>query len=194
MTTNDYSLENFNKFLDYVLDKGLMKPETAKGRKRAANTILGILEPEETQDLRSIDLDHVAHRFANLQGGSFKPASLKVYQTRTRSALTDFFQYVENPIGFKPSVAQRTRKSSGDGKKSDKKQQGKPKNVTPQQPAPPNPNELHDKTDTHDKLVFPIPIRPGLIVKVSNIPADLTQTEAEKIAAVVTALAVVNPE
>lgn len=38
-------------------------------------------------------------------------------------------------------------------------------------------------------VVYPIPIRPGLIVRIANLPDDLTKAEAEKIAAVVMALA-----
>ena len=189
MTTKDYSLDGFNKFLDYVVDKGLMKPDTAKGRKRAANAILGILGPDECSDLRSIDIDQVAQRFANLQGSEFKPASLREYQNRTRSALADFFDYVEDPISFKPSAKQRKRKGAENGEKPTKKASGRSSRGTAK-----NPVDSHDKTDTHDKLVFPIPIRPGLIVEVSNIPEDLTSAEANKISAVVSALAVASSE
>lgn len=193
METKDYSIDAFNKFLDYVIDKGLMKPETAKSRKRAANAVLGILEPEDRADLRKIDLDHVSHRFANLQGSSFKPTSLKMYASRTNAALSDFIQYVEDPMGFKPSLSPRSRKSSENGKNEGKKVE---KTTGNSQSGAGGGQSVHrnEHTETHSHLVFPIPIREGVIVKVSNIPADLSATEAEKIAAVVKALAVVSTE
>jgi len=36
----DYSLDALNRFLDYALEKGLLKPETSKSRKTAVNKIL----------------------------------------------------------------------------------------------------------------------------------------------------------
>lgn len=193
MVTRDYSLDSFNKFLDHVIEKGLMKPETAKGRKRAANSILGILEPDECTDLREIDVDHVSHRFANLQGTEFKPASLKVYQSRLRSALSDFVRYVEDPIGFKSAVNTRATKASEKSKATAKNTAKTVGNYIDAAPTGGTDN-TDTKTETHSSLVFPIPIRPGLIVKVSNIPDDLTQAEAEKLSAVIKALAMANPE
>lgn len=193
MVTKDYSLDSFNKFLDYVIEKGLMKPETAKGRKRAANSILGILQPDECDDLREIDVDHVSHRFANLQGAEFKPASLKVYQSRLRSALADFFRYVEDPFSFKSSVTPRATKGADKSKDKEKKAI---KTEAKGEATPPEDSGEQGvgKTDTHSSLVFPIPIRPGLVVKISHIPDDLTQAEAEKISAVIKALAMASPE
>lgn len=194
MVTRDYSLDNFNRFLDYVIEKGLMKPETAKGRKRASNSILGILESDECTDLRQIDVDLVSHRFANLQGAGFKPASLKVYQSRLRSALSDFFRYIEDPIGFKSAASPRVTKGYEKGKTTNKntsKTEGSHKSSGP---VVEDADNTEAKAETHSSLVFPIPIRPGLIVKVSNIPDDLTQAEAEKLSAVIKALAMPNPE
>jgi hypothetical protein len=48
-------------------------------------------------------------------------------------------------------------------------------------PPPPTPPEL---------TVFPIPLRPGVVVKI-HIPHDLTRFESERIAEVVRAFAVV---
>lgn len=45
----------------------------------------------------------------------------------------------------------------------------------------------------HDMVVFPIPIRPDVIVRV-HIPHDLTKKEAEQISRVVMALAVTTAE
>lgn len=190
MTEKNYSLDGLNRFADYVIEKGLMKPETAKARKRAANSILGILGPSEVEDLRSINVDHVSQRFANLQGIGFKPASLKVYKSRLKSVLADYFLYVEDPINFKSTV--NTRMSTSSDKKP---KNGKTKEKTianGDASHVPSASNHHLEAEKHGSLVFPIPIRPGLIVKMLNIPDNLTKAEAEKISAVIRALAMVE--
>lgn len=180
----DYSLDALNKFLDYVADKGMMKAETAKGRKVAANKIFEKLTPEERQDLRLANLDTEAERFGNRQGSDYMPASLQVYKSRVKSALSDFFSWVDNPAAFRPSVATRSGATKPNG--SAKKTNTETVNVAPKVDTPP----LHNPgAGASDHLIFPIPIRPGLVVKLTNIPVDLTTAEAEKIAQVVRALA-----
>lgn len=192
MTTHDYSLAGLNRFLDYALTKGLMKKETASGRKRAANQILGVLDEHELADLRTVDLDATAKRFANLQGAKFKPSSLQVYVSRTNSAIQDFIAYVDDPINFKSSVNTRDSSNGGSAKKAKQSQQ----NTSSKKETPPREEVRHaggEERGPHghpETLVFPIPVRPGLVVKISNIPSDLTEAEASKIAAVVKALAV----
>lgn len=186
----NYSLDAFNEFLDYTLLKGILKPETAKSRKVAANKILEKVTPDERADLRLVNLDVEAERFANRQGNGYLAASLKVYKSRAKSALSDFFSYVENRMAFRPSVANRgagkpskgSAKRSGASPGSSKIEAPAPASVVGAHPAPALPSG-------HDNLMFPIPIRPGLIVKLTNIPADLTAAEAEKIAQVIKALA-----
>lgn len=200
MTERNYSLNGLNKFLDYASDKGLMKKETAAGRKRAANQILGILDEHELMDLRKIDVEAVSHRFANLQGSNFKPSSLQIYISRTKSAVQDFITYVDNPISFRPSINQRGATGSPSPKKGSKKQSA----LKSEDSATNNNASEHQSTErkTHghhansgnsvSTLVFPIPIRPEVIVNVSNIPADLTEAEAAKIASVIKALATLS--
>jgi len=121
MSERNYSLTGLNQFLDYALEKGLMKKETAAGRKRAANQVLGILDDHELQDLRMVDLEASASRFAILQGSNFKPSSLQVYVSRTKSAAQDFISYVDDPINFKSSVNVRANPTNGNSKKTKKK-------------------------------------------------------------------------
>lgn len=197
MSERDYSLTGLNKFLDYASDKGLMKKETASGRKRAANQILGILDEHELHDLRQVDLEATANRFANLQGSKFKPSSLQVYVSRTKSAVQDFISYVDDPINFKSSVSVRASSGNGGGNKRTKKQKDTKKNDSSTSHTPPahthGPGvapQSHPPATQPGTLVFPVPIRADLIVNISNIPSDLTEQEAAKIAAVVKALAV----
>lgn len=201
MNQRDYSLKGLNRFLDYAADKGLMKKETASGRKRATNQILGVLDDHELLDLREVDVESAASRFANLQGTNFKPSSLQVYVSRTRSAVQDFISYVDDPINFKSSVNKRTPSGNGGGKKNQKKHKDKSKDAPLSPPDRPHQSDGHAhgaplQSHSHARhpgtLVFPVPIRTDLIVSISNIPSDLTEQEAAKIAAVIKALAVTS--
>ncbi len=187
MTTKDYSLDGLNKFLDYAMNKGLLKKNTAQSRKRAANKILSVLEPNEINDLREVDVQHAFERFANLQGTSFKPSSLQVYLSRLNSALTDFFSYVDSPATFKPAGMQR---NSSKSRGNDQKQNKTAKKAAIQPRPDSSSHSAHDDYHSEKHIVIPVPLRHGLTVKINNIPPDLTRLEAEKLAAVVRAYAV----
>lgn len=186
MAESKYSAQALNAFLDYAAKKGLLKKNTAISRKIASMKILDILDDSDKIDLRKIDIDDVFDRFQNRSGANFKPESLAVYKSRFKSALDDFIRWNENPSAFRPSAKTRSSRNSeaqesgardtnaatGSSRKRDSKNQTRVR---------------HD-LDAHG-VVFPVPIREGVIVRIANIPNDLTKEEANKIAAVVHALA-----
>jgi len=186
----DYSLDALNRFLDYALEKGLLKPETAKSRKTAVNKILEKISDEERSDVRKVDLDREADHFANRQGAGYIPASLQTYKSRAKTALADFEAYVDSPMTFKPSVAAngKGQVKGGGGQAARKPKPGKPAGLAEVR------DRSHDSGNSGGErkaegLTFPVPIRPGLIVQLQGVPFDLTPAEAEKIAQVVKALA-----
>lgn len=181
-----YSRDELLEFLDFLAEKGLMKRATASSRKAASNVLLSILSEEEAVDLRGLDVDDLMMRFANLRQGDFKPDSLSVYKSRLNGALQDFFRWRDNPMTFKPSIAFK-----------DKPSRASTALVTTERKAPttdkrslPNPNVPTGfaAIDEVAMITFPIPLRPGVIVKVVGIPNDLSPEEAEKIGKVVLAL------
>jgi site-specific recombinase XerD len=106
-----FSRDALNEFLDFVGDKGLLKKTTAQARKIASNIVLGILDEDESADLSKVDLENVIQRHRNLAAGKITPRTLATYESRTRIAVRDFFEYVKNPSSWKPGQ-QRTRKPS----------------------------------------------------------------------------------
>ena len=175
--STDYSREGLMAFLDYLGTKGLMKKPTVSGRKAAAKALLGILSAEEAKDLSKLDLDQLTRRFSNLKGKDFKPQSLQVYKSRLASALEDFQNYRRNPLGFRPSLSPKKGRASGS---LPRKEVGEETviDTSTRRPAP-----------LADELIFPIPLRDGVVVRIACIPSDLTSAEARKIANVVLALA-----
>ena len=115
------------EFLEFMGGKGLLKKTTASARKDASKTILGILDENEAVDLSKVDLESVIQRHRNIATSRIKPRTLTTYESRTRTAVRDFLEYVENPSGWKPSTKQRasrvggiTRSTKMDSKDEDK--------------------------------------------------------------------------
>lgn len=176
----DYSAKAFFEFMDYLSAKGLLKPNTAASRKAAGNKMLDILEEDEKQDLRKIDIDALHARFSNLSGTTYSPKSLQVYKSRFKKAREDFIRFVDNPSGFKPTVTPREAPSASNN--AGKKPKAKAKSSTASQPS-------SQPSGFREPLVFPIPIRPDVTVEIRNLPDDLSEAEAARVAAVVQALA-----
>ncbi len=186
MADKDYSLEALNRFFDFAAAKGILKRNTAQSKKMAANKVLAVADDAEKADLRTADIEATFERFQNLQGTEYKPESLQVYLSRVRSAVAEFISYVENPAGFKPSTTARTR-SKNEKKSKDRSAAPRTEDVNSTRTEP-NDREEHDQPH----VVVPIPLREGLTLKISNIPADLTVAEANRIAAIIKAYAVVE--
>lgn len=185
--TSSYSVKDLGDFLDWASSKGLLKQATAQSRKVAALKVLGALDPSEQEDLRAVDRDGAFQRFVNKFGGNFTPDSLVTYRSRFNSALEDFLRYRNDPTSFKFAAPQKAGKANGNsrpGKGSDTAE----KSRTPARAAPLP--AASSATPFHTEVVFPIPIRDGVIVRVHNLPANLTRAEAQRIAAVILALAV----
>lgn len=176
------SLSSLLDFMDYLANKGLMPRNTAVGRKAACNKVLGILDPEEQTDVTQIDVENAMTRFINLEGKGYTPGSLVVYKGRVASAIADFRSYLENPAGFKPSAGSKKAKAdNGKGNSTSK--------INRNDSAKPTIESKHEVTAQPSANVFPIPIRADVVVRINGLPFDLTPAEADKIAAVVKALA-----
>lgn len=184
MADKDYSISAFNRFFEYAASSGLLKRNTAHSRKAATNKIVDVLEEEELSDLRNINIDQVFERFQNKHSMDYKPDSLQVYLSRARTALTDFISYVDNPSTFKANGAQRSSTKA----KSERKKATGPKRAPSQNSSNLEYEQAHDVRH----IVVPVPLREGLTVKISNLPADLTVSEAERLAAIVKAYSVPN--
>lgn len=172
-----YSEEELLAFIDYLSAKNLLGSSTASGRKAAALKILAALDPEEKTDLRNLDIEQTFQRFSNKFGKEFTPQSLITYKSRFNSALSDFFKYHENLAGYKTGTTKKTSKDNGsESKVSNKKVTAKDK-----------PSPFGDLLPEPKSYVLQIPISNGALVEIRNLPMDLTEADATKIAAVIKA-------
>jgi len=174
---NAYSADDLLEFLDHAGDKGLMSAATAQALAVATRNVLGILSDAEKVDLRQLDLDAAVKRFTNKRAKDFNPSSLKEYGRRIRRAVDLFLSWRDDPANF----TVKTRTTAGPRKKD--KEFGNDGSTTRETSTEQAPDEL---AGTYRSA---IPIRPGLVVTLVNIPNDLTSAEAERIAGFVRMLA-----
>lgn len=173
-------------FLEYLAQKGLMAPATARARKAAVNMVLGILDEQEAQDVTAIDLDSVMSRFGHLQGKDYTPDSLRTYRSRVKAALDDFESYLQNPLAFKPSLQTREKKPSAARSPANMSARELRSPETRQEPRA----QGAPLVGPMESSILPIPIRADLTVRIQGLPFDLTEAEARRIAAVIQAMAV----
>jgi hypothetical protein len=187
MTTPTNTPNDLLAFLDYLATKGLMNGVTASGRKAAVKTLFSVLDDNESGDVTALNLDEVAMRFLNKRGGEFKPDSVKVYKSRVASAIEDFKKYRADPLNFKVSLTPKPSTKKTD--KAPSHLMEKPAGAAPSVQSHHHPIEPFVSPS---ELVFPVPIRPNVIVKIVGLPSDLTKLEAARIANVIQALATVD--
>lgn len=180
MADKDYSEHAFLEFLRQGTVAGLIKPATARSRKLAAKHLLVELRSHERLDLRLVDVDELCTRFHKLQGSSIRPENLQVYNERLKSGLKDFFSWISDPTEF----------SSIEGEQPEAKMVAS--RDTPGQALAREELALNPPRSPYD--IFPVPLREDLVVYLQNVPLDLSQSEARKIAAVINALAVPDEE
>lgn len=178
------SLNDLMGFLDYLGDKGLMTKNAVTGRKAAVGKVLGVLDPEEVEDVFTINLDQTMTRFINLEGKSYTQGSLKSYQSRVAASLADFASYLKDPLSFKPAGGKVSTKPKDAKGRSSGKQAKTSSSVEPR-----TPEDSKQEPAPFGSNVLPIPIRENLVVRIFGLPFDLKPNEANKIASVVKAMA-----
>jgi hypothetical protein len=162
---DEYSVEDLLDFLEHASQRGLMPAATATALAVAARNVLGVLEEKERSDLRTLDMDAVTKRFMNKRARDYNPASLRSYASRTKTALDYYFSWRDNPAGFSPRTRTRTPKGTLES--------------TPTVEQMPSGSGYQTS----------VPIRPGHVVTLVNLPDNLTKGEAERLAQFIRLLA-----
>jgi hypothetical protein len=174
----DYSREALARFIDFVVDKGLVNSSTAQGWRVATGKVLAELDPGQRADVRTIDVDAVFRVFLNRHPGRLSPVSVGEYRRRVGRAIEEFVKWVEDPGGYGArSSAWQTRSEGRLGARSS--------------PAP------RQERDGGRPLLPPTagggialsyPLRPGFLAQVT-VPPDLTVDEARRMGAFLLTLA-----
>ncbi len=182
--TQQPNFEALISFLDYLADKGLMKRHTVSSRKAVVNKIFGALDDADRQDVLAADVDTMIDRFVNLEGNNYTPESLQTYRSRLKSTLEDFAAYRSDPLSFRPSVQQRAARRTKSQTEA---------NSTSDEKTPVEDGRIQETADIRSvnqpTSIFPIPLRADLTIKIQGLPFDLTESEANKLSAIIKAFA-----
>lgn len=173
---NEYSAEDLLDFLSHAGDRGLMPAATSQALAVATRNVFSVLGENEQTDLRTLDLNALIKRFNNKRAKDFTQASLKEYGRRLHRAIELYLGWKQDPANFTVktrATAPRSRErkeSTAESAETDFRLSGPPTlNATGYQSA--------------------FPVRPGVVVHLTNIPNDLTEAEANRLAQFVKMLA-----
>lgn len=177
---NQYSSDDLLEFLDHAAERGLMPAATAQALAVASRNVFGILSDEERSDLGQLDVPAVVKRFNNKRAKDFSPSSLKEYGRRVTRAIDLFLKWREDPANF-------TVKTRATGRRKERVQDSA---ESPQLNLESDQPEGHMSVQRGGAYQSAVPVRPGLVVSIANIPHDLTKAEAERLANFVRMLAI----
>ena len=173
----------FVQHWDWVAEKGLMPPATARAYRAAVSQILKIDHGWEDLEVQGLDVDALISRFRNLS--SLSPTSLSTYESRFRSALPSYASYLENPASYEP----RGRRNTSRGDRTRPKGNGMEETETgPEEAAGPSPDP---PAAAARLVVYPFPVRQDLFAEL-KLPADLSLEEARRLARFLEAVALTD--
>lgn len=171
----DYSRAALARFIEFVVEKGLVHPATAQGWRVATSKVLEDVGPAEAEDVRRIDVDATFRAFLNRNPGRLSPASVGEYRRRVSRAIEEFVRWVEDPgsyafrpAGRPPKVESRARPPAA--------AERVPRSELPRGPSPAG-------------ISLEYPLRPDHSAQVV-VPRNLTVEEARRIGAFLLTLAV----
>jgi hypothetical protein len=102
--------EGLLEFLGWATKKGNLNPNTAAALRAASRELLGV-EADDGNfagvEIRSLDVDDLGRRFANLRAAAYTPASPETYQSRFRRAVEMYKKFLENPASWRPDARER---------------------------------------------------------------------------------------
>jgi hypothetical protein len=174
----DYSREALARFVDYVVDKGLVNPSTAQGWRVATAKVLEDLSGEEKADVRRIDVEATFRAFLNRNPGRLSPASVGEYRRRVGRAIEEFVSWVENPGGY-------GNRSAAWAAKTEQRPRSRPAGLSRREQRSANSS---GSSASDEEMSLDYPLRPGRLARVV-LPRDLTVDEARRMGAFLVTLA-----
>jgi len=172
MADQNYSRDGLLDFLKEAAVTGIINPGVARSRKTAAEKLLDHLTPEERINLRQLDVDELCSRIHKMEDSSIREEAINLYNSRLKSALADYFNFLADPQSFRSSASNFA--PAVQVQKRDSAEQHALESIA-----------LH-RAGTQDDII-PIPLREDLIVYLQGLPLNLSASEAHKIVTVVKA-------
>jgi len=178
MSDEMYRATRLVEFLRQAPEQGLLNSAVAKSRFAAVEQVFTELNATERRDIRLIDVDSVCSRLHKIEGSTIRPEVVELYKTRVQAALADYLAWVADPKAFTSIGGDAVR--------------GKRRHALSDRERSLEANALEEialSTSERRTDLIAVPLRPNVTVYVANLPLDLTEPEARRIAKVVEALA-----
>lgn len=172
--------EGLLAFLDAAAARGSLPRATAAALTVASRRVMEVLTARERANLLNVEPAVIVNRFNNKFADRFSAGSLKEYGRRFERALELFKQWNASPSNF--SVPMRLTKQARQRQAALEPTQ----EITRVSDAGSAPAAPAGAASFHSSF----PVRPGTVVTVLNIPADLTTAEADRLAQFIRMLAV----
>lgn len=176
---NSHSLEDLLDFLAHASERGLVPTATAQALAVATRNVFSVLDGSDRASLPLDDLDGVIKRFNNKRARDFSAGSLKEYGRRVRRAVDLYQQWKNDPANF--SVKTRSTSAS--------KKANRTNDRTATDEPSPSPISSDSMPRASTGYETAVPVRPGHVVTITNIPFDLTSAEADRLAQFIRLLA-----
>ena len=188
-----YSTTDLLDFLEHAAQRGVMPAATAQSLAVACRTIFQILSEKERGDLRRLDLDAVTLRFAKKRARDFSAGTMEDYVSRLRRAVTIFLGWRGDPAHFRiPTRAGRGGRGhtqppiavAGTGTDTGSEY------TMVADAGPLSGGARASLPVSRGGYQTVVPLRPGHLITIANVPEDLSGEEAERLAQFVRMLAV----
>jgi hypothetical protein len=183
-----HSLEDLLDFLSHAGERGLMPAATAQALAVAARNVFSVLDEKERSNLPIHDLDGVIQRFTNKRKADFNPSSLKEYSRRVRRAVELHQRWQSDPAAF--SVKTRTTTAARRKERGSARSVSSGRSSYDAEQVEADIESGNTQTPTaRTGYQSAFPVRAGHVVVVSNIPYDLSASEADRLAQFIRLLA-----
>lgn len=191
MTSTDIATGNVRgllAFLDFIAEKGYVKPATITPWKSAARQIFEKVEGEgyEDADARSFDIDEYLTRFENRSMGMYSADSLRAYRSRFRRAVEAYRSYLADP-NWRPAMGRTARSLQGE---NGPRGRAAPRLQAKHSTSPPSPPSV---APSPTMIAYPFPLKSGQMAQL-HLPTDLESEDAERLIHFIRALVFKQPK
>lgn len=174
------------EFVGTAINKGWYKRATGMAIKSACELLFKILDETELDDVSALDLESALHRYANLNT-STSANTLRTYKTRVKTAIRDCVERSANPTRWKPGNQARAKSSVEGGPSPGRTKESKPA-ARSRRKAPVEQDIVPRHRQTYSGLQYSFPLRDDWVLRLENVPMDLTAREVERVAVFLKAL------
>lgn len=179
-----YTVSGARDFLDYLINKGLVNGNSGGSMKSACEKLFSVLDENEKQSLKGLDVDAAVRRFANKNPGALSPDSLGVYRSRVQKVLSLLDKFNLDPANFKVDSSSRPKAADvpNGSKKPIARRESPQNNKEGIEPQAAQREAIREVSNKPDAVTLMFPLRPDFIAQFV-IPKELSLREAKKLAA-----------